>query len=157
MNVTLNIANPKPADYKVKGKDITEAAAFMRSSPYAACYKANPTFDFDWDDVTCTGLVITAAPTIAMPKWPGASKLKGQEKKDWQKMMTALKKHEDSHHKKWKKAAEDFKKAREKAGDFPKKDVAKTMKAFFTKAQGVMDKYDGSTNHGESEGVTLPY
>ena len=158
MKVTLDIKKPKSANYVVKGKTIAEAAKFMRDKPYAACYKANPGYDFAKDkDGKVTSIKLKAAPTIAMPVWDGAKKLKDQEKKDWAAMMSALQKHEDNHHKKWEKAAKDWAKTAGKRDDITKDTVAGVMNDFFTKAQGVMDKYDGSTNHGEKEGVTLPY
>jgi predicted secreted Zn-dependent protease len=158
MKVKLNIPkSPKEVPYAVKGKTIADAAEFIRKRDTAACYTPNPNYSFGFDGDQCNALTITAAPTVKMPNWAGASKLKGQEKKDWDSMIAALKKHEATHHTKWEKAAKDFKKAREKEGDFPKSDVASVMSAFFTKAQKVMDSYDSKTNHGIKEGVTLPY
>lgn len=156
MKVTLSIKTPKTTNYAVKGKDYTEAAEYLLSKPFSACYDAHPDYDYDFDGDKVTSITVKAVPTITMPNWSGASKLKDDEKKWWNAMMKALDKHEKNHHDKWVKSAEDFKKAREKAGDFPKKDIAKTMNAFFAEAQKVQDKYDSQTNHGEKEGVTLP-
>ena len=41
MKVNLKIPSPSPVAYKVKGKDLAEAAKHMRSKPYAVCYDAH--------------------------------------------------------------------------------------------------------------------
>lgn len=157
MKVILKIASPKTINYKVKGKDYTEAAIFLLDKPFSACYEANPTFAFKKDKSGNTSqITITAKPTITMPQWAGASKLKGDEKKWWNSMLKALAKHEDGHHKIFADDTKKFQKATEADGDFPHKDTAGKMKTFFTESQGNQDKYDKSTRHGEKDGVTLP-
>ncbi|MEP5728291.1 MAG: DUF922 domain-containing protein [Sulfitobacter sp.] len=156
MKVNLQIASPKTIFYPVKGKDYTEAATYLIEKPYSACYEANPTYKTKYSDGTTTEITIKAKPTITLPKWNGASKLKGDEKKYWTSMMTALKKHEARHHKYFVDAAKKFKKSRESDGDVPNDDVAKVMNAFFTAGQAEQDAYDNRTDHGVSEGVVLP-
>lgn len=157
MKVNLKIASPKTKPYKVKGKDYTEAANFLINKPFSACYEANPSYKHKFNNEGQTNeITLTAKPTITMPQWPGASKLKGDEKKWWAAMMKALAKHEDGHHKIFDKDAKKFKKDTEAAGDFPKGETAGKMTTFFTSSQGNQNTYDSKTNHGEKEGVTLP-
>ena len=147
MKVVLKIASPSTSAYRVKGKDLKEAAEYMRS---------NPNFSYKHKDGNTNQITITAKPTIAMPQWPGASKLKGNDKKAWNSMMRALAKHEAHHHKIFETDAKKFKKETEAAGDIPKGETAGKMTAFFTASQTNQDKYDTRTNHGEKEGVKLP-
>lgn len=157
MKVILKIPAPKPIDYKVKGKTYTEAAEYLLSKPFAACYKSNPSFKQKFGDSgNTTQITLIAKPTITMPVWPGAGKLKGQEKKDWDSMIAALNKHEKKHHSIFETDAKKFKKDTEAEGDVPKGDVPAKMNAFFTKSQENQNKYDKKTNHGEKEGVVLP-
>lgn len=157
MKVNLKISSPGTKPYKVKGKDYTEAANYLLSKPFAACYNANPDYSHKFnDDGNTHQITITARPTITIPQWAGASKLKGDEKKWWTSMMRALAKHEAKHHKIFETDAKKFKKATEAGGDFPKGETAGKMLALFTASQANQDKYDTSTRHGESEGVKLP-
>lgn len=156
MKVNLKIPSPSTVAYKVKGKDYTEAANFLLSKPFTACYKANPNYSHKHKDGNTHQISITAKPTITMPQWPGANKLKGDEKKCWNSMMRALAKHEAHHHKIFETDAKKFKKNTEAAGDFPKGEMASKMTEFFTASQTNQDKYDTSTKHGEKEGVKLP-
>ena len=157
MKVVLKIPSPGTAAYKVKGKDYSEAANYLINKPYSACYEANPAYSHKFNDAGNTHqITITAKPTITMPQWAGAVKLKGDEKKWWGSMMRALAKHEAKHHKIFETDARAFKKAAEAAGDFPKAETAGKMAAFFVGSQSNQDKYDKRTSHGEKEGVSLP-
>ena len=157
MKVNLKIPAPSTVAYKVKGKDLAEAANFMRSKPFAACYKANPKPSHKFNDDGMTHEIsIAAKPTITMPQWAEARKLKGDDKKSWNSMLRALAKHEAHHHKIFETDAKKFKKDTEAVGDFPKGETAGKMTAFFTASQKNQDSYDARTNHGEKEGVKLP-
>jgi len=157
MKVNLNIARPKKNPYKVKGKDYTEAAKFLLSKPFAACYEPHPTYKQKFDDNgNANDISVTAKPTITIPEWSGAGKLKGDEKKWWTSMIKALTKHEANHHKIFEDEIKKFKKTTEAAGDFPKSETAGKMNALFTDIQKKQDSYDKKTSHGEKEGVTLP-
>ncbi len=157
MKVNLKIPSPKTVNYTVNGKDYTEAANYLLNKPFAACYNANPTYSHKFNNNGNTHeITITAKPTITFPKWNGASKLKGDEKKYWTSMIRALAKHEAHHHKIFETDAKKFKKDTEAAGDFPKGETAGKMSTFFSDSQTNQDKYDTRTSHGEKEGVTLP-
>jgi len=157
MKVNLKIPAPKTVPYTVKAKDYTEAANFLLDKPIAACYMPNPNYKFKKNDDgdTCE-ITITAKPTITIPKWSGASKLKGDEKKWWFSMLKALAKHEAKHHKIFEADAKKFKKENESAGDFPEGDTAGILFDFFTDSQTNQDKFDKSSKNGAREGVTLP-
>ena len=157
MKVILKISSPKTVNYKVKGKTYTEAANFLINKPFSACYEAHPSFKHKFDNAGNTNqITITAKPTITMPQWPGASKLKDDEKKHWAAMMKALAKHEKKHHKIFEDDAKKFKKSAEADGDIPKADVPAKMNTFFTDSQGNQDSFDHKTDHGKKEGVVLP-
>ncbi len=157
MKVLLKIAKPSKAAFVIKAKDYTEAANILASGPFAACYEANPTYPHKFNDEgQINEITIQAKPVITMPKWSGASKLKGDEKKHWEAMIKALAKHEAKHHAKWLADAKAFKKKAEAEGDFPKKEIHDRMRDFFTQAQATQTKYDSDSKNGQKEGVVLP-
>ena len=157
MKVTLKIPSPKEIPYPVKGKTYDEARDFLLSKPFAACYKANPSHTEKHDnDGNTYEIIISAKPTVTIPKWNGESKLKGDEKKNWVAMMTALRKHEAKHHKIFEDEAKTFKKAMAREDPFPKEEVDGRMYDFYSAGQDKQDAYDSKTNHGEKEGVVLP-
>lgn len=157
MKVKLNIVKPRIVPYAVKGKTYEEAANYLASKPFAACYAANSQYTAKKDKSGNTvEIAVICKPSITMPNWPGAKKLKGEEKTCWDKMIVALKKHEQKHHTKYEADLKAFKKEFEAAGDFPFKETAQKMKAAFAKCQKTQDAYDSQTNNGISEGVDLP-
>ncbi|MEW9920886.1 DUF922 domain-containing protein [Marimonas sp. MJW-29] len=157
MKVTLRIPSPREIPYAVKGKTYDEARDFLLSKPFAACYKANPDYTEKHDnDGNTYEIIVTAKPTITIPTWNGASKLKGDEKKHWTAMLAALRKHEAKHHKIFEDDAKAFKKSMVKEDPFPKEDVGGKMYDLFSASQDKQDAYDKKTNHGEKEGVVLP-
>lgn len=157
MKVTIKIERVKKIPYQVKAKSYDEVRSFFDRRGSAACYEANPTYKFSFDkDQKINSITIVSKPTIAWPKWPYSSKLKGEEKKNWDAMIKALAKHEDGHVAIFEADAKAFKAEREKMGGFPKGDIGKVMTAFFTKCQKNQNMYDAKTDHGGKEGVKLP-
>lgn len=157
MKVTIKIERVKEVPFQVRAKTYDEAQAFFDRRGSAACYEANPSYKFGFDDAkNVDSIAIVSKPTIAFPNWSLASKLKGQEKKNWDAMIKALRKHEDGHVAIFDADARAFKAAREKEGGFPKKEIDKVMAEFFGDSQKNQDKYDTRTGHGAKEGVELP-
>ena len=72
MKIILKIPSPSTVSYKVKGKDYTEAANYMLSKPFNACYNANPNYSHKFKDGNTHQITVTAKPTITMPQWSGA-------------------------------------------------------------------------------------
>lgn len=157
MQVKIKIEKVKKNKFTVKAKTYDEARDFLINRGSAACYMANPTYNYAKNkDGQVTSITIISKPAFEWPDWPGASKLKGDEKKHWDKMIKALGTHENGHVKIFETDAKAFKKSREKDGDFPVDDVKGVMFDFFSESQKHQDAYDKKTKHGQTQGVVLP-
>lgn len=157
MKVNLKIGKPKTINYTIKAKSYNDAHDELDKRTEWGEYKSNLKYAFqDMKDGTVTQITFTAKPTIEMPKWANASKLKGQEKKNWDAMIKALKRHEMGHHEIVLTDTKAFKKKREKLGNFPKSDFNKVITEFATAAKDNQVNYDRKNDHGAKEGVGLP-
>lgn len=158
MRVDLRIGNPKPGKpIKAKGKTYDEVAAFLENLSYIGCYDTNASYNYAKDDnLIVTSVTIIARPTIAMITWSGSSKLKGQEKKNWDAMIRALARHEAEHHKIFTNDAKAFKRNQNRVNDLHEDDLPEKMQTFFAESQKRQDAFDTRTGNGSKTGVVLP-
>lgn len=157
MKVTFKPSKPKAEFYILKAKTYDGVRAEFDRRTHSGCYHANPghSYKTDADDVVIS-ISMTCSPTIEMPNWPHAKKLKGKEKKNWDSMIKALKKHEAEHHTIYLKDTKVFKAKLKTAGNFPEADFATKMSEFYSSAQTHQEEFDVKTNHGGKTGVKLP-
>lgn len=157
MKVSIKINSVKTNTYKVRAKTYDEARDVLANRDASGCYEANPTYSYGYDKSgEVDAITIVSKPAITMPSWSEASKLKGEEKKNWTAMIKALHAHEHEHAAIFERDARAFKAEREKAGGFPKGDIGKVMEAFFADSQKNQDAFDKKTDHGAKKGVALP-
>jgi len=97
---------------------------------------------------------ITLDITIRLPEWDGLELASSSEQREWNRMMTALRAHEEQHAEIGRKWAPLFQtrllgKLKSKIAAEHKKILADFMKE--------VKQYDADTKHGQTEGVTLTW
>jgi len=103
-----------------------------------------------------TDVTLKVGYTITMPSWSKASALGKNRKAAWDKMMTALAKHEDKHRGILEDQSALFGEKITKETDLSLKRLAELFKSFAGDVKTAQDRYDASSGHGEKEGVFLP-
>lgn len=182
----------KNSSYACKGDTLKDLGAFIKKNGpldpnagkrYAGLAKckadlslAQKNFDFKVTkkgdknevEVTVKGAELKYTCDIVLPKL-GASKIKGDAKKEWERFVKAVSTHEDGHvteyEKEMKAAAKDVDKmkgkGKDKKEDKAKKAAFEDFKKQLNKlnlAQRITDNakaYDASNGHGESQGAML--
>ncbi|GAA6199184.1 DUF922 domain-containing protein [Aquicoccus sp. SU-CL01552] len=155
MKVTLKIPKPASNKWTVKGKTIEDLFKNLKKHKWWGRYRSHSECSYKKKDGVVSDFILKAKPEIIMPVWANYSKASKEEKKSWDDMWKALKKHEENHHVIFKKEAEAWKKAMEKAGDLDEAKVIKAWNKFGKEAQGKQDAYDKKSDHGIKEGVIL--
>lgn len=155
MKVTLTVPKPSNKTWTVKGKDLSAVFDNLNKNKFWGRYRSNHATSFSGKGDKIDSVKVSASPVVLMPSWAGYGKATKDEKKSWDTMWKALKKHEDNHHVIFSDAADEWKKDIEKGGELSKKDFDQAWKDFNTETQKKQDKYDDRTDHGAKEGVIL--
>ena len=103
-----------------------------------------------------TEVVLKVGYVITMPSWSKAGSLGKKAKAAWDKMMTALAKHEENHRLILVEQSALFGEKVTGETDLTFKKLSELFKKFPGDVKAAQDKYDGSSGHGEKEGVFLP-
>ena len=103
-----------------------------------------------------TDVTLKVGYTITMPSWSKANSLGKNRKAAWDKMMTALAKHEENHRVILLEQSALFGEKITNETDLSLKKLAELFKTFPADVKAAQDKYDASSGHGEKEGVFLP-
>ena len=103
-----------------------------------------------------TDVVLKVGYVITMPSWSKAGSLGTKAKTAWDKMMAALAKHEENHRLILVEQSLLFGEKITAETDLSQKKLAELFKKFPGDVKAAQDKYDGSSKHGEKEGVFLP-
>ena len=155
MKVTLKIPKPAAKTWTVKGKTVDELSKNMKKHKWWGRYVSNPNYSYKDKGAIVTELVFKPKPVIYMPVWSEYSKASKADKKSWDDMYKALKKHEENHHTILLSESEAWKKTMDKLGDLDKKKMEVEWVKFNKATQAKQDGYDTKTDHGGKEGVTL--
>jgi len=155
MKVTLKYSKPASQKWTAKGKTMDDLLKNLNKHGWWGRYRAQPSYSYKEKNGTVSGFTLKAKPIVIMPAWSDYSKATKDQKKSWDTMWKALKKHEDNHHVIFDTAAKAWKKAMDKAGDVDAKEAKSKWDAFIKDTQGKQDAYDKKTGHGEKEGVIL--
>jgi predicted secreted Zn-dependent protease len=155
MKVTLKISKPSNKTWTVKGADIAALFKNLQAHDWWGRYRSNNSGKFAGKSSQIDTVTLTAKPVITMPKWATYSKASKGEKKSWDAMFKALRKHEDEHHTIFVKSAEDWKTRMECGDDLSKKDMDKAWKLYQKDSQKDQDDFDKRTGHGTKAGVVL--
>jgi predicted secreted Zn-dependent protease len=149
---TVTIDEPDSDPYDVSGTTLAEVHAQLDPTEWGRC-----TYHYDYDYDTTNGRVtrvnVTLRLTIRLPRWQeGRDQASPEARAEWDRMMAALRAHEERH-------AEI---AREWAPTFKARILgvrAGNATARYNQVKGQADaaqrRYDARTHHGQTEGVSL--
>lgn len=155
MKVTLKIPKPTSKTWTVKGKTSDELYKNMVKHKWWGRYLSNPNYGYKDKAGIVSELIFKPKPVIYMPVWSDYSKASKADKKLWDDMYKALKKHEENHHTILLSEAASWKKAMDKLGDVDKEKMETEWVKFNKATQAKQQSYDTKTHHGEKEGVSL--
>ncbi|MFQ5622090.1 MAG: DUF922 domain-containing protein [Paracoccaceae bacterium] len=155
MKVNLKIPGPSNKTWTVKGANLEEVFKALKAHGWWGRYRSNESAKFTGKAKKFDTVNLSAKPVITMPKWANYGKAAKDEKKSWDDMWKALKKHEDQHHTIFQTAAKEWKASTEKGGDLEPKEMDKAWKAFLADSQKRQDDFDKRTGHGKKTGVVL--
>jgi predicted secreted Zn-dependent protease len=139
--------------YDVSGSTLAEIAPQLDPEEWGHC-DAQYEYSYEATAGRATRVDITLTPTIRLPRLQvsGEKPLSPKAQKEWNRMLTVLKKHENNHDKIARRRASVIRnslvgKKESQLGDIFEKAVGK--------AQQAQDKYDKKTQNGKTEGLKL--
>ena len=151
MDVILQVPKPAVKTFPVTGKTREELRASLNSKRFWARYHPHPAFQQKEKDGTVLAVRIVAKPVIEYPAWKDYAKAEKDLKKDWDKLLKFMKKHEEMHHKIFEKTVKDFAKHLGKAEDHTPDMVKARILAFFDtledRQKKVHDKFPKGDGH----------
>lgn len=155
--ISVKVNKPKSKEKTVKGATIDEVRKNLNKMPEWGLYDAtkNVKTDAKAQGDTVTEFTLTLNPTIELPKWAGYSKASKDDKAKWDKMIKALKAHEDEHHNIQVKAAADLEKTLKGMKGLTVKQVQGEVAKGQAAAEKAQKDFDTSTKHGTNKGVQL--
>jgi len=150
------------ATYQVPGS--TYEAAFAFFAKMNAAKKEWGKFDPEQPNVDLlptkgepiTDVTLNIGFVITMPSWSKAGSLGPKRKAAWDKMMTALAKHEDNHRLILLEEAMKFGNLVTAKKDLTRKVLKPMLDNFSSEVTKAEKLYDAKTDHGRKEGVFLP-
>ena len=156
MEMRLTMRRPGRSTYNVAADTLDAAAEEMDghgcwgrySFPFSQRLIGPP------DDVQRIDLTIR--PGIEMPNWTRYRHATDPQKRVWDRMITALERHEQEHHRLLTRKAEDFRDSLPNISQsMDRRAVGRLMQDFQREAQAVMDDLDRTSDHGRRQGVDL--
>ena len=158
MEMRLTMRRPGRTSYDVTGTTFDELSDAMDahgcwgrySFPFSQRLIGPP------DDVQRINLTIS--PSIEMPRWRwrGRGEPTEVQQREWDRMITALDRHEAEHHRLLTRKAEEFRDSLPNISQtMDRRAVGRLMQDFQREAQAVMDDFDRTSDHGRRQGVTL--
>ena len=98
MKAKVKIPAPAKKDWTVSGGDIETLFNNLERHGWWGRYESHEDKKPRKTGDKITEVVITGSPRIILPKWKDYGKASRAEKKSWDDMYKALKKHEENHH-----------------------------------------------------------
>ena len=150
------------ATYSVPGSTYEDAFAFFSKmnaakKEWAIFHHEKPNVDLlPTKSEPITDVTLNIGFVITMPSWSKAGSLGPKAKAAWDKMMTALAKHEENHRLIFLEEAAKFGEKVTAKTDLTRKVLKPMLDQFSKDVKAAQDLYDGKTGHGEKEGVFLP-
>jgi predicted secreted Zn-dependent protease len=150
------------ATYSVSGSTYEDAFKFF--SKMNASKKEWATFHHETPQIglvpdktePITEVTLKLGYVITMPSWSKASALGPKRKAAWDKMMTALAKHEENHRLIFLEEGAKFGEKVTAKTDLTRATLKPMFAQFSKDVKTAQDLYDSKTSHGETEGVFLP-
>lgn len=149
---TVTIEEPTSDPYDVSGTTLAEVHAQLDPTEWGRC-----TYHYDYDYGTTNGRVtrvdITLRLTIRLPRWQeGRDEAAPEARAEWDRMMAALRAHEERHAEIAREWAPRFK---QRILGVPAGNATATYNQVKREADAAQRQYDAETHHGQTEGVTL--
>ena len=150
---TVTVEQPQYDYYDVSGSSLAEVGGQLDPDEWGRC-----TYHFDYSYDTSSGRTtkvdITLRLTIRLPRWSGEGwdKASPAAKKEWQRMLKALEKHEADHADLARKWAPVFK---ERLLNQKENNVKARHKQALQEVDKETKDFDDKTKHGQSQGVSL--
>jgi predicted secreted Zn-dependent protease len=148
----VTIKQPQIDEYEVTGKTLAEVIGQLDPEEWGHC---SWTVDYNYDTANgkTTKVNITLHLIIRMPRWgEGYNDASPAARKEWQRMLTVLRKHEDGHADIARKWAPIFK---GRLLSQPEEKADSIYKQALQELDDESKKYDADTKHGQAQGVSL--
>jgi hypothetical protein len=147
----VTIEQPKVEEYDVTGSKLNEVYSQLDPVEWGRC-RWVVDYDYDTTDGKVTKVNITLHLIIRLPRWSGASAASAAARAEWQRMLRALRGHEDGHADIARKWAPIFK---DRLLKQPEDQVSDKYQKTLDDLNAESDKYDDDTQHGQTQGVSL--
>jgi hypothetical protein len=149
---TVTIQEPQADPYDVSGTTLAEVHAQLDPTEWGRC-----TYHYDYDYETTNGRAtrvdITLRLTIRLPRWQeGRDEATPEARAEWDRMLAALRAHEERHAEIAREWAPTFK---ERMLGVREGNLASRHSQVLGQVDARQDAYDAETNHGQTEGVSL--
>lgn len=149
---TVTIEPPGSDPYDVSGTTLAEVHAQLDPTEWGRCIY-HYDYDYDTENGRVTRVDITLRLTIRLPRWQqGRDEASPEARAEWDRMMAALRAHEERHAEIAREWAPRFKQRilGVRAGN-----ATATYNQVKREADAAQRQYDAETHHGQTEGVTL--
>lgn len=118
-------------------------------------YQSNHSYEYDTSNGSVSSVTVTARPTIELPRWDGYSRASREEKREWDRMLGCLTRHENNHHARFVDKWTRFKRDLSRARSMTERDLQRAWSRFDSDVNGAQQAYDRSSRNGQNEGVRL--
>jgi predicted secreted Zn-dependent protease len=151
-NGTLTIEEPQSDPYDVSGMTLAEVHSQLDPTEWGRC-TYHYGYDYDTTNGRTTSVNVTLTLTIRLPRWQeGRADASDAARTEWDRMMGALRTHEDGHAD---IAREWAPTVRERLLGVQEGNVASRYSQVRGQVQTRQNEYDGQTQHGQTQGVSL--
>jgi predicted secreted Zn-dependent protease len=149
---SVTIEEPGSDPYDVSGTTLAEVHPQLDPTEWGRC-----TYHYDYDYGTTNGRVtrvdITLRMTIRLPRWQeGRDEASPEARAEWDRMMAALRAHEERHAEIAREWAPRFK---QRMLGVRARNATATYNQVKREADAAQRQYDTDTQHGQTEGVSL--
>ncbi len=147
----VTIEQPKIEDYDVTGSKLSEVYSQLDPEEWGRCRWVMD-YDYDTVDGKATKVNITLHLIIRLPRWTNAGSASALARAEWQRMLHALRAHEEGHADIARKWAPLFK---DRLLRQPEDKLKEKYQNALDDLQAESDKYDQDTQHGQNQNVSL--
>ena len=150
---TVTIQPVQNQFYNVTGRTLAEVGAQLDPGEWGRC-TYNYTYSFQSTGGRASRVDVTLTLTIRMPRWTGSgwNNASAEAKAEWNRMIAALRAHEDRHAEIARRWASTFK---ERMINRPAGDLRTIFDQTWAEVNAEQEQYDEQTQHGRTQGVSL--
>lgn len=149
----VTVTGPSTSYYNVAGNTLAEVAERLGTDEWGRC-----TWDFRYTYRSTNGVAtrvdVTLRLRIRLPRWSGRgwNRASAAAKAEWNRMLAALRAHEDGHASRARTWATTL---RSRLLNRPEGDLADLWQTGMDEHEAAQAAYDTETNHGQTQGVSL--